>query len=54
MNSMGSYIWPDGGRWHLRDEEGQLNPSTKARVATAVGLMVGAKLLNIQVPFFFK
>ena len=26
----------------------------KARVTTALGLLIGAKLLNVQVPFIFK
>ncbi|XP_019851441.1 PREDICTED: ATP-binding cassette sub-family B member 7, mitochondrial [Amphimedon queenslandica] len=42
LRSMWSHIWP-------RDK-----PALKVRVVTAVGLLFGAKLLNVQVPFFFK
>jgi len=42
INTMLKYIWP-------RDQ-----PALKARVVTALGLLVGAKLMNIQVPFLFK
>ncbi|XP_076818957.1 iron-sulfur clusters transporter ABCB7, mitochondrial-like [Clavelina lepadiformis] len=37
-----SYVWPDK------------NPSVKRRVVVSLGLLVGAKLLNVQVPFMFK
>ncbi|CAO3658693.1 unnamed protein product [Umbelopsis ramanniana] len=36
------YVWP-------KDDNG-----VKARVVIALGLLVGGKLLNVQVPFFFK
>ncbi|AGO13547.1 AaceriAGL335Wp [[Ashbya] aceris (nom. inval.)] len=36
------YIWPQGDR------------KVKTRVLIALGLLVGSKLLNVQVPFFFK
>lgn len=32
----------------------QGNTRIKARVGVAMGLLVGAKLLNVQVPFIFK
>lgn len=35
-------IWPKG------------DTGTKARVLVAIGLLVGGKLLNVQVPFYFK
>ena len=35
-------IWPKG------------DSGTKARVLVAIGLLVGGKLLNVQVPFYFK
>lgn len=35
-------IWPKGDN------------GTKARVLVAIGLLVGGKLLNVQVPFYFK
>lgn len=35
-------IWPKG------------DTSTKARVLIAIALLVGGKLLNVQVPFYFK
>ena len=37
-----NYIWPKG------------NSALKRRVVFALGLLVGAKLLNISVPFLFK
>lgn len=36
------HIWPKGDR------------GTKIRVILALGLLIGGKLLNVQVPFFFK
>jgi hypothetical protein len=35
-------IWPKGDR------------TTKIRVLVAMGLLIGGKLLNVQVPFYFK
>ncbi|KAJ2722985.1 Iron-sulfur clusters transporter atm1, mitochondrial [Coemansia sp. Benny D115] len=40
--SMFKYVWPKGD-W-----------ATKSRVIAALGLMVGSKLLNVQVPILFK
>lgn len=42
MREMSHYLWPKG------------NFDTKFRVGLAVSLLVGAKLLNVQVPFYFK
>ena len=42
MKEMSQYLWP-------KDDLG-----AKARVSTALALLVGAKLLNVQVPFYFK
>ncbi|KAL9624304.1 MAG: hypothetical protein Q9160_001551 [Pyrenula sp. 1 TL-2023] len=42
MKEMAKYLWP-------KDDWG-----TKLRVGTALGLLVGAKVLNVQVPFYFK
>ena len=42
MKEMSKYLWP-------KDDIG-----AKARVSTALALLVGAKLLNVQVPFYFK
>jgi len=42
MREMTRYLWP-------RDSY-----STKLRVGLAVALLVGGKLLNVQVPFYFK
>ncbi len=42
VRSMFAYVWPED------------NPAIRRRVKIAVGLLVGAKLLNISVPFFFK
>lgn len=36
------YVWPAG------------QPALRARVAAALALLVGAKLINVQVPFLFK
>lgn len=42
MKEMFQYLWP----------KGQLG--TKVRVASALSLLVGAKILNVNVPFYFK
>ncbi|KAI5806147.1 P-loop containing nucleoside triphosphate hydrolase protein [Geopyxis carbonaria] len=42
IKEMSTYLWPRG------------NPGVKARVGLSLTLLVGAKLLNVQVPFFFK
>lgn len=42
MRAMAAYIWPKG------------NNAVKQRVLIAMGLLIGAKLLNISVPFLFK
>ncbi|KAH8895867.1 iron-sulfur clusters transporter ATM1 [Thozetella sp. PMI_491] len=42
IKDMTKYLWP------------KHNPWAKARVVGAVGLMMGGKYLNVQVPFFFK
>ncbi|XP_068225783.1 iron-sulfur clusters transporter ABCB7, mitochondrial, partial [Palaemon carinicauda] len=42
ISALASYVWPKG------------NPAVKGRVITALGLLIGAKLLNVQVPFIFK
>lgn len=42
LKEMVQYLWP-------KDSFG-----TKARVVVAVALLVGAKVLNVQVPFYFK
>ncbi|KIY02930.1 iron-sulfur clusters transporter atm1, mitochondrial [Fonsecaea multimorphosa CBS 102226] len=42
MKEMVQYLWPKGD-W-----------GTKLRVGTALGLLVGAKILNVNVPFYFK
>eukprot|EP00052_Salpingoeca_macrocollata_P011295 m.86904 g.86904 ORF g.86904 m.86904 type:complete len:674 (+) comp17991_c0_seq6:102-2123(+) len=42
IRTMFQHLWP-------RD-----SPALKARVVTALGLLVGAKVVNIQVPFLFK
>ena len=42
MKEMSAYLWPRGD-W-----------GTKVRVGSALGLLVGAKVLNVQVPFYFK
>jgi ABC-type multidrug transport system fused ATPase/permease subunit len=54
LSTVQGHIWPAGGGWSVRDDEGRFNPSTKARVGAAGFFMVLSKLLNIQVPFFFK
>ena len=42
MKEMSKYLWPKN------------DIGAKARVSTALALLVGAKLLNVQVPFYFK
>ncbi|CAJ2509191.1 Uu.00g142170.m01.CDS01 [Anthostomella pinea] len=42
MKEMAHYLWPKKGL------------DTKLRVSLAVVLLVGAKVLNVQVPFYFK
>lgn len=42
LKEMSKYLWPKG-------EFG-----TRLRVSTALALLVGAKVLNVQVPFYFK
>ncbi|KAI0886704.1 P-loop containing nucleoside triphosphate hydrolase protein [Annulohypoxylon maeteangense] len=42
MKEMAHYLWPKD------------SVSTKLRVSLAVVLLVGAKVLNVQVPFYFK
>lgn len=42
IKSLTKHIWP------------KRNLGAKLRVMTALGLLVGAKLLNVQVPFYFK
>ncbi|KAI9836005.1 MAG: Iron-sulfur clusters transporter atm1, mitochondrial [Sclerophora amabilis] len=42
LKEMAKYLWPKD------------NLGTKARVGIALGLLVGSKVLNVQVPFYFK
>lgn len=42
IKEMAQYLWP-------KDDWG-----SKARVGTALALLVGSKVLNVQVPFYFK
>lgn len=42
MKEMSGYLWPKD------------NLGTRMRVGLSVALLVGAKLLNVQVPFYFK
>ncbi|KAF3907151.1 hypothetical protein ABW21_db0205826 [Orbilia brochopaga] len=42
LKDMVHYIWPKD------------NLGTRVRVGLAVGLLIGAKVLNVQVPFYFK
>ncbi|KAI0968355.1 transporter ATM1 precursor [Xylaria arbuscula] len=44
MKQMAHYLWPKG--------PGSMD--TKLRVSVAVTLLIGAKVLNVQVPFYFK
>lgn len=42
MKEMAKYLWPKG------------DFGAKLRVSSALGLLVGAKILNVNVPFYFK
>lgn len=42
MKEMSQYLWPKD------------NLGTRARVGLSVALLIGAKVLNVQVPFYFK
>ncbi|KAJ5476745.1 ABC transporterintegral membrane type 1 [Penicillium sp. IBT 31633x] len=42
MKEMAKYLWPKND-W-----------GTKLRVSTALSLLIGAKILNVEVPFYFK
>ena len=42
LKEMAKYLWPKG------------ELGTKLRVSSALALLVGAKVLNVQVPFYFK
>ncbi|KAJ5503920.1 ABC transporter integral membrane type 1 [Penicillium fimorum] len=42
MKEMAKYLWP-------KDDWG-----TKLRVSTALSLLIGAKILNVEIPFYFK
>jgi ATP-binding cassette subfamily B (MDR/TAP) protein 7 len=42
FKTFGRYLWPAG------------QPTIKARIVVALGLLIGAKLCNVQVPFLFK
>ncbi|KAL1989858.1 hypothetical protein VTN49DRAFT_7055 [Thermomyces lanuginosus] len=42
LKEMSKYLWPKG-EW-----------GTKLRVGTALALLVGGKVLNVEVPFYFK
>lgn len=42
LKEMAQYLWPKD------------NMGTRARVLVAVALLVGSKVLNVQVPFYFK
>jgi ATP-binding cassette subfamily B (MDR/TAP) protein 7 len=42
LRTLASYIW-------MKD-----NPEFRLRVVTALAFLVGAKVLNVQVPFLFK
>ena len=42
MKEMAQYLWPKD------------NLGTKVRVSLSLGLLIGAKVLNVQVPFYFK
>ncbi len=42
LKEMAKYLWPKG------------ELGTKLRVGTALGFLIGAKILNVQVPFYFK
>ncbi|CAI7646894.1 unnamed protein product [Penicillium viridicatum] len=42
MKEMAKYLWPKND-W-----------GTKLRVSTALSLLIGAKILNVEIPFYFK
>jgi ATP-binding cassette subfamily B (MDR/TAP) protein 7 len=42
MKEMSKYLWPKDGL------------GTKVRVSIALSLLIGAKVLNVQIPFYFK
>ncbi|KAL9640370.1 MAG: hypothetical protein Q9164_000313 [Protoblastenia rupestris] len=42
IKEMSAYLWPKN------------DAGARVRVATALGLLVGSKILNVQVPFYFK
>ena len=42
MKEMARYLWPKD------------NLGTRVRVGLSVGLLIGAKVLNVQIPFYFK
>lgn len=42
MKEMAQYLWPKD------------NLGTRARVGLALSLLIGAKVLNVQIPFYFK
>lgn len=42
IREMTQYLWPKD------------NIGTRLRVGLSVGLLVGAKVLNVQIPFYFK
>ena len=42
IKEMARYLWPKG------------DPGARARVGIALALLVGSKVLNVQVPFYFK
>eukprot|EP00123_Amoebidium_parasiticum_P006947 comp17766_c0_seq1/m.17795 comp17766_c0_seq1/g.17795 ORF comp17766_c0_seq1/g.17795 comp17766_c0_seq1/m.17795 type:complete len:710 (-) comp17766_c0_seq1:45-2174(-) len=42
LKRLGKYLWPPG------------NSALKTRVVLAMGLLIGSKLLNVQVPILFK
>ncbi|ERF72941.1 Iron-sulfur clusters transporter atm1 [Endocarpon pusillum Z07020] len=42
LKEMAKYLWPKG------------ELGTKLRVGTALSFLIGAKILNVQVPFYFK
>ncbi|EQC31237.1 ATP-binding cassette, subfamily B (MDR/TAP), member 7 [Saprolegnia diclina VS20] len=46
VTSLAGYLWPEGNGAEAR--------AVKGRVALSLGLLVSAKLINIQVPFLFK
>ncbi|KDO31157.1 hypothetical protein SPRG_04297 [Saprolegnia parasitica CBS 223.65] len=46
VTSLAGYLWPEGNGAEAR--------AVKGRVALSLGMLVSAKLINIQVPFLFK